>query len=262
MAERSRPAPMARFPFSVIGGGGPSNLGMGPAINGGIGVATISGPGSTWANSGGLYVGGFVDGNSGTLYPGTGTLTIADGGTMTSTGGINSGLPDAIGLGAGSLGTAIVTGTNSQWMAAQNAVIGFAGGTGTLTVENRGAVNVAGIFGVGVGIGPYLRSTGTLNVLSGGTLVSNSGGLGGDIGGVVGGGDSTGIATVSGAGSAWIINGGLFVGGQTGLELGPGAGTVNIADGGTVRASSGVTLAPEAGSVGTLNIGAAAGSLP
>jgi hypothetical protein len=33
-------------------------------------------------------------------------------------GGINSGLPDAIGR-VGSLGTAIVTGTNSQWMAAQ-----------------------------------------------------------------------------------------------------------------------------------------------
>ena len=32
------------FPFSVIGGGGPSNLGMGPPINGGVGVATISGP--------------------------------------------------------------------------------------------------------------------------------------------------------------------------------------------------------------------------
>lgn len=250
------------FPFSVIGGGGPSNLGMGPPINGGVGVATISGPRSTWANTGGLYVGGFVDGNSGTLYPGTGTLTIAAGGTMTSTGGVNSGLPDAIGLGAGSLGTAIVTGTNSQWTAAQNAVIGFAGGTGALTVENRGAVDVAGIFGVGVGIGPYLRSTGTLNVLSGGTLVSNSGRLGGDIGSVVGGGDSTGLATVSGAGSAWIVNGGLFVGGQTGLELGPGAGTVNIADGGTVRASSGVTLAPEAGSVGTLNIGAAPGAPP
>ena len=46
-----------------------------------------------------------------------------------------------------------------QWTAAQNAVIGFAGGTGALTVENRGAVDVAGIFGVGVGIGPYLRST-------------------------------------------------------------------------------------------------------
>jgi fibronectin-binding autotransporter adhesin len=61
--------PNGPFPFSVIGGGGPSDMSMGPPINGGVGVATISGPGSTWTNTGGLDVGGFLDPNNGTLYP-------------------------------------------------------------------------------------------------------------------------------------------------------------------------------------------------
>ena len=109
--------------------------------------------------------------------------------------------------------------------------------------------------GVGVGIDQYLGGIGALNVLNGGTLNTN-------VGGFIGAGDATGIATVSGAGSTWIINGPLFVGGAPDLQLGPGTGTVNIADGGIVRATGGVTLAPEAGSLGTLNIGAAPGSPP
>ena len=147
--------PNGPFPFSVIGGGGPSNMGMGPPINGGIGAATISGPGSAWANNGGLFIGGFVDPNNGTLYPGNGALVIADGGSLTSLGGPNSGVPDAIGLGAGSIGTAVVTDPRSQLTAGQNLAVGIAGGTGALTVQNNGAVNVAGIFGVGIGIDPY-----------------------------------------------------------------------------------------------------------
>ena len=67
---------------------------------------------------------------------------------------------------------------------------------------------------------------------------------------------------MSGTGSTWIINGPLSAGGAPDLQLGPGTGTVNIADGGIVRATGGVTLAPEAGSFGTLNIGAAPGSPP
>jgi len=339
--------PNGPFPFSVIGGGGPSNMGMGPPINGGIGAATISGPGSTWTNTGGLNVGGFLDMNTGTVYPGTGTLTISNGGhlmngvgsscctfvgvgdgsigdlTVTGVGsslttidpvlvgaagatgsltlddhgtagvanllvGINLGeftgqpipngsgpstgaltvtdgaklssvggpdLPDGVGAGSGSLGTAVVTGAGSQWTAGQNLVVGFAGGTGTLTVENGGSLAVAAHLGVGLGIDQFLGGTGTLNVLNGGTVTTN-------LGGIIGGGAATGIATVSGTGSTWTINGPLSAGGAPDLQLGPGAGTVNIADGGIVRATGGVTLAPEAGSFGTLNIGAAPGSPP
>ena len=118
---------------------------------------------------------------------------------------------------------------------------------------NSGAVNIAGIFGAGIGIDPYFGGGGTLNVMSGGTLVAQAGGI-------IGAGEATGTATVSGVGSALIINGGLFVGGQADLQLGPGLGKVTISDGGTISASGGVTLAPEAGSFGTLNIGAEPGN--
>ena len=235
---------------SVIGGG-PSNGRSSP--NNGFGVATISGPGSTWTNTGSLFVGGFVDA-SGTIHPGTGMLTIADGGKVTTTGG-NPEVPDGIGGGAGSIGNAVVTGAGSQLTVAHNFGVGIVGGTGTLTVENGGAVAIDGITGVGLGIDQFLGGSGALNVLSGGTVTTN-------VSAFLGAGEATGIATVSGAGSTWSINGPLFVGGQPDLQLGPGAGTVNIADGGIVRATGGVTLAPEAGSFGTLNIGAAPGSPP
>ena len=228
-------------------------MGMGPPINGGIGAATISGPGSAWANNGGLFIGGFVDPNNGTLYPGNGALVIADGGSLTSLGGPNSGVPDAIGLGAGSIGTAVVTDPRSQLTAGQNLAVGIAGGTGALTVQNNGAVNVAGIFGVGIGIDPYFGGTGTLNVMSGGTVSAG-------MGGIIGGGGAAGTVMVAGTGSALTVNGGLFIGGQTDLQLGPGIGTVTIAENGAVSASGGVTLAPKSGSFGTLNIGAALGN--
>ncbi|HEY4074170.1 MAG TPA: autotransporter domain-containing protein [Herbaspirillum sp.] len=254
------------YSFSVIGGGGPSHLGTGPAINGGAGAMTISGAGSTWTNTGAIYVGGFVDTSQSTpaLYPGIGTLTIADGAKMTSIGGTNGGLPDAIGMGQGSLGTALVTGAGSQWTAGQHLIAGYGGGNGTLTIENGGTVDVAGIMGAGIGVASFTQSAGAINVLNGGTLISNSGGFGAiggsNFGGVVGGADSTGTVLVSDADSSWIINGGLFVGGATDLGLDAGAGTVTIANGGAIRASDGVTLAPGACSFGTLNIGAAPGS--
>ena len=86
--------------------------------------------------------------------PSTGALTIADGAKITSTGGLDSDVPDAIGAGTDAIGNAIVTGAGSQWSIAQNLAIGIAGGTGNLTIENGGAVGTVGFLGVGVGIDP------------------------------------------------------------------------------------------------------------
>ena len=119
-------------------------------------------------------------------------------------------------------------------------VVGFAGGTGTLTVENGGSLAVAAHLGVGLGIDQFLGGTGTLNVLNGGAVTTN-------LGGIVGGGDATGIATVSDTGSTWTINGPLFVGGAPDLQLGPGTGTVNVADGAIVRATGGSLLLQKPG---------------
>ena len=63
------------------------------------GTVTVTGPGSTWTNTGTLVVGGL----------GTGTLTIQGGGV------VNSGAGGSVGLAAGSTGTVTVTGPGSSW---------------------------------------------------------------------------------------------------------------------------------------------------
>ena len=62
----------------------------------------------------------------------------------------------------------------------------------------------------------------------------------------------TGTVTVDGAGSSWTNSGSLFVGYS-------GTGTLTIANGGAVSAASGMQIALNLGSTGTLNIGAASG---
>jgi T5SS/PEP-CTERM-associated repeat protein len=138
-------------------------------------------------------------------------------------------------------------------------------GIGTLTIQNGGAVsNVTGILGVSA------ISTGTATVDGAGSSWTKSGGL--DVGGsgtgtltIQNGGNvsnadgsigrsagSTGTATVDGAGSAWTNSGTLFVGNS-------GIGTLTIQNGAAVSAASGMQIANQVGSTGTLNIGAASG---
>ena len=57
-----------------------------------------------------------------------------------------------------------------------------------------------------------------------------------------------GVATVTGSGSQWNNSSSLSVGSS-------GTGTLNVADGGVAAAASGITIAWQAGSSGTLNIG-------
>ena len=92
------------------------------------------------------------------------------------------------------------------------------------------------------------NGTGALTIANGG-VVSNTNGF---IGFATG---SQGAVTVTGAGSTWINSGDLFVG-----RLGSGA--LTIANGGSVNVGGGagtVFVANQAGSTGTLNIGAAPG---
>jgi T5SS/PEP-CTERM-associated repeat protein/autotransporter-associated beta strand protein len=154
---------------------------------------------------------------------GIGMLTVSDGGLVTSSGGIigNSG-PQ--GAGQGTVTVTGATGAGSRWFIFGSLGIGNVGSTGTLTIADGGAVsNVEGIIGVGPG-------------------------------------GSQGTVTVTGAGSTWTNSASVTVGGSIGGPTG-GTGTLTIADGGTVSAST-VIVANGAGSTGTLNIGAAPGSAP
>ncbi|MCL2760829.1 MAG: autotransporter outer membrane beta-barrel domain-containing protein [Desulfuromonadales bacterium] len=146
---------------------------------GGTGTVTVDGAGSTWTNSGQLIIG----------HQGDGTLTISNGGSVTSGGGsfTNDGI---LGYWAGANGTVMVDGTNSTWTNSDQLIVGYQG-TGTLAISNGGSV-------------------------------ANSNGI---IGYVTGG---DGTVTVSGPSSQWINNGYLVVGWQgPGALTISDSGTVN-----------------------------------
>ncbi len=117
------------------------------------------------------------------------------------------------------------------------ASIGYAAGeTGTVNVLNGRTWEITNFLYVGN------EGSGTLNVQAGSTLKNSSNGY---IGHATG---STGVVTVTGAGSQWQASSSLYVGNQ-------GAGTLTIADGGKVTPNSGeLRLAAAAGSQGTLNL--------
>jgi outer membrane autotransporter protein len=193
---------------------------------------------------------------------GTGMLTIQTGGRLTN---VN---PD-VGVLAGSNGTVTVTGAGSTWST------GFLRvgdrGTGRLIILDGGVVNsLAGVAGVAAGsqgsvtvTGPGsiwnngpgnggldigFIGTGTLQIAAGGNVI-NTTAVAANIGRIVG---SQGTVTVTGPGSIWSNTSGVNIG----LS---GTGTLTIADGGVVTAPS-VVIAANAGSTGTLNIGAGAGN--
>jgi outer membrane autotransporter protein len=191
---------------------------------------------------------------------GTGMLTIQAGGTLNDSFATIGNLP------AGQ-GTVTVTGAGSAWSTAGSIVAGGQG-TGTLTVEDGGTLSSAG-----GSIGLSAGSTGTVTVTGAGSIWNNgpSGGLnigsfgtgtltianGGKVVNVTplnsanigNGAGSQGTVTVTGAGSSWSNLYGLNIGNF-------GTGTLTVADGGEV--SGAIIIAHNAGSIGTLNIGAGA----
>ena len=194
---------------------------------------------------------------------GTGILVIQNGGTLTDFGGFVGNLP-------GSQGTVTVSGAGSTWTNVGTVVVGGLG-TGTLTIQNGGMVSSGGGGSVGLSVG----STGTVTVTGPGSTWNNSPGGGLNIGsfgtgiltitngGMVinntaftanigNGAGSQGTVRVAGTGSTWSNSSGLNIGNR-------GAGTLTIAEGGFVTGPT-VTIAANASSTGTLNIGAGAGN--
>jgi T5SS/PEP-CTERM-associated repeat protein len=94
---------------------------------------------------------------------GNGTLTIEDGATLrTST-------TSTIGVNAGGVGTASVTGAGSKWDATTTLRVGQTG-NGTLDVLNGGVVNSSALE-----VGENFNSTGTINVSGPGAVFTNAG---------------------------------------------------------------------------------------
>ena len=106
--------------------------------------------------------GATVSSTNSTAY-GTGTITVSNGGTGSST------TASILGYLAGSSGTVTVDGAGSKWTNGENLSVGSSG-SGTLAITNGGAVSVAGTTSVGQGTG-----TGTINFgAHGGTLTTQS----------------------------------------------------------------------------------------
>lgn len=233
------------------GGSLMSNLAYVGNMAGSTGTATVTGAGSLW-NAQLLVVGSH----------GTGTLAILNGGAVDTTD-----WEVAIADHSGSSGSVTVDGKGST-LTGSDIVVGN-GGTGTLIVSNGGTAVATKWTSI---IAQSASSVGTATVTGAGSLWSNAsnlfvaqngaGSLTVSNGGAVSVAGNTvlgyqpgsvGTATVTGANSTWTSSSDMDVGRA-------GSGALTIANGGVVSVAGAVTLATMAGSVGTLNIGSAAGS--
>jgi fibronectin-binding autotransporter adhesin len=175
------------------------------------------------------------NGTFGAGFRDTSALTIAQGISLASKGGL-------LGARVGSIGLATVTGADSAWINSGELCVGKYG-SGTLNVEAGGLItNTTGRIGSSTG------STGVVTVTGMGSMWTNSGHLiVGDFGdgtlnvedggtvtnslGIIGDGynsGSMGVATVTGEGSTWTNTENLYVGWT-------GEGRLNVENGGTVH---------------------------
>jgi outer membrane autotransporter protein len=234
------------------------------------GSLTVAGDGSSVSVGGGLLIGA----------TGSGAMTVSDGGAVSVAGYLSMGAYNST-----ASGFLTITGDGSSVTAGTGATVG-SGGTGSLTVSDGGQFLVTN---GGVGAGAGGNTHGDIVITGAGSLmqasfvqigyvstvastmtVSAGGGVETQLGmiGVLAGG--AGTVTVTGAGSRWTNSADFYFGAG-----GAATGTLTIADGGTVSTGSGVSytlgasskvststvyLAYSAGSVATLNIGAASGS--
>src|SRR5262249_58331361 len=115
------------------------------------GTVTVTGAGSTWTNDQGIRVG----------FLGTGTLTIADGGTVNSGGSVQ------LASGAGSIGTLnIGAGPGNPPTAPgtlNTAAVSFGAGTGTINFNHTATDYV---------FAPAISGNGAVNVLAGTTILT------------------------------------------------------------------------------------------
>jgi T5SS/PEP-CTERM-associated repeat protein/autotransporter-associated beta strand protein len=145
------------------------------------GTVTVSGPGSKWAAGSSLYID-------------SGSLAVSDGGLVT-TGSLYASLDDLSGDGTISTGGAILD---------ADLVFDTSRGTNqSLSFGERGTLNLNVQSKSNLGVG--YKADGTLRIADGFRLSTGYGSLGHQAG-------ATGIATVTGVGTQWNVDGQLHVG--------------------------------------------------
>ena len=191
---------------------------------GSTGTATVTGAGSLWESQNYFFIGN----------NGTGTLTVSDGGRVTSAG------TSSVGNNAGSTGTAMVTGTGSLWSSGSFFTVGSFG-PGTLTISDGGRVTSA----AGSYIGEWASSTGTATVTGSGSRWES-----GNAFYVGNAGTGTGTLTISDGGLV-SSTGTMYIAQNAGST-----GTLNIgAASGDAAAAAGQVTAP------TIRFGGGAGTM-
>ncbi|MGE5294081.1 MAG: autotransporter domain-containing protein [Solirubrobacterales bacterium] len=227
-----------------IGGYPTEELGYDPNAIGyepnGVGDVVVTGSGSTLTVNG-IHVGGH----------GEGTLSILDGGTVTTEVGIVSVASDGT-------GDVLVDGAGSLWQNTASIAVG-AYGEGALTVSNGGQASIGQVLYIGgydpnefefspvydgdpngtgtvtvtdanslveaFAISVGSTGDGTLEILNGATVESQVGGVGVGVG-------SVGLVTVDGTGSTWRISGTEPLPGMWTLQ---GEGDLIVSNGGLVE---------------------------
>jgi len=219
-------------------------------------LVIVDGEGSTWGNSGNLYVGNV----------GNGTLNITDGGTVYNQHGIVGQFYTDFGDGNVAHGTGIVNvdGAGSTWTNNGTLTVGSTA-EGTVNITNGGAVSsINGNIGGQVSSLTGLRGQGTVNVdgknstwTDSNTLtigsygdgilnISNGGSVSNVDGHIARYDGSTGSVTVSGKNSTWTNSSTLTVGEN-------GNATLAITNGGTVSNTTG-TIGKEQDAGGSVTV--------
>jgi len=212
------------------------------ANSGSTGVVTVDGAGSTWSNNGDLYV-GYCKPWAGYYAPGSGTLSITNGGAVLGNNGYIG--CSANGSYSGATGVVTVDGAGSSWTNDGDLYVGYSSG-GTLNVTSGGGVANSNNGYVGYASGSAGRVTvdgadsawaniGDLYVgysASGTLSISNSGSVGNNNGWIGYASGATGTVSVDGIESEWNNTGDLRIGCS-------GSGVLNITNGGFVSNENG-----------------------
>ena len=217
------------------------------AYSGSTGSVTVSGNGSTWASTGSLYLGGIESGAGG-----TGSVTVSNGGLVSTAGTLKFWNTGTLTINGGTLNAPSFDisagGTLNFYDGALNVTGGtFAWSSTTLTINGNSYTALPSLTLHGVTpSATYANITvgntykGRLTI-SGGTQLASSGNayIGNNSG-------STGSVTVDGTGSTWTSSGGLLVGNS-------GSGSLAITGGGQVS-STYAYVGASGGSTGSVTV--------
>jgi T5SS/PEP-CTERM-associated repeat protein len=188
-----------------------SKSGVIGGCSGSTGVVTIVGAGSTWTDTGTLYVGDY----------GNGALNATGGGT------ISTGSSTTVGRNPGSTGVVTVAGAGSKWNSARTIVLAV---SGRLNITGGGSVSISG--NCQIGEDPAGLTDDVARVDGTGSTLTASGSL-------LVGRSCSGTANITGGGAVTATSASVYGQSFLAIDVGRGSslavGSTGITNNGTVR---------------------------